>query len=88
METIRKLALIVLFALPAISFANELVNINTADKEMLMQINGVGEKRAEAIIEYRKANGKFKSVQELTEIKGIGQSLLDKNKDVLTIGGP
>ena len=88
METIRKLALIVLFALPAISFANELVNINTADKEMLMQINGIGEKRAQAIIEYRKANGKFKSVQELTEIKGIGQSLLDKNKDVLTIGRP
>jgi len=86
METMRKLAFIALLGLPVMLFANESVNINTADKEMLMSINGIGEKRAEAIINYREENGKFKSLQELTEIKGIGPSLIDKNKGVLTVG--
>ncbi len=86
MQTLRKFVFIVFISLSPTLFANEAVDINTADKEMLMSVNGIGEKRAEDIISYRKENGEFMSVQELTNIKGIGQSMVDRNKDTLTVG--
>jgi len=61
------------------------ININTADSESLTKIPGIGPKKAEAIINYRKANGKFKSVDDLTKIKGIGPKILEKIKMNLTI---
>lgn len=61
---------------------NITVNINTASAEELATLlKGVGEKRAQDIVEYRKVNGEFKSVQELTNVKGIGASTLEKNSD-------
>ncbi|MCZ6803448.1 MAG: ComEA family DNA-binding protein [Proteobacteria bacterium] len=85
MKLINSIILTLLLALPVIGFSADSININTADKEMLMSvIKGVGEKKAEAIIEYRKANGDFKSVDELTNVKGIGQSTVDKHRDMLT----
>lgn len=60
------------------------ININTATKEQLMSIKGVGSKMADRIIEYREAQP-FKSVEEITAVKGIGQKFLDKNKDLLTV---
>ena len=86
MQMLRKFVFIVFISLSPTLFANEAVDINTADKEMLMSVNGIGEKRAEDIISYRKENGEFMSVQELTNIKGIGQSMVDKNIDILTVG--
>jgi competence protein ComEA len=59
------------------------VNVNTADKEMLTQIPGVGPATAEAIVEYRKANGNFKSANDLLNIKGIGEKTLAKMKPFL-----
>ena len=76
------------------SYADELVttevqqtvvNLNSADKKTLMSLKGVGKQKAAAIIEYREANGQFNSIEELKNIKGIGQSLLDKNKAVLKV---
>jgi competence protein ComEA len=62
-----------------------LININTADKEALMSvITGVGEKKAEAIIAYREENGPFKSIDELTNIKGVGQGMVDKHREMLS----
>jgi len=62
------------------------VNINTADAASLAtNISGIGPKKAQAIVTYRKTNGPFKSVQELTNVKGIGQKTLEKNMDVLLI---
>ena len=62
------------------------VNINTADAESLAtNISGIGPKKAQAIVTYRKTNGPFKSVQELTNVKGIGQKTLEKNMDDLLI---
>ena len=58
--------------------AIEAVNVNTADKEMLTQIPGVGPVTADAIVKYREANGKFKSAKELLNIKGIGEKTLEK----------
>lgn len=65
------------------------VDINTADASALAsEINGVGTARAQAIIEYREANGRFASVDELTRVKGIGSVLLEKNRDNLTASQP
>ena len=88
MQLLRKLAVLILLCLPVTLFAAEAVDINTAGKETLMTLSGVGESLAEKIIDYREQNGAFKTVQELTNIRGIGQSLLEKNEDILTVGEP
>ncbi len=59
------------------------VDINRADKELLMQLPGIGPKTAEAILKYRKTNGKFKNVKDLIEVKGIGEKTLAKLKPFL-----
>lgn len=59
------------------------VNINSADQEMLTQLPGIGPVTAGKIVEYRQENGKFKSVDELTNVKGIGGKTLVKLKPYL-----
>ncbi|MEM6998772.1 MAG: ComEA family DNA-binding protein, partial [Pseudomonadota bacterium] len=69
-----------------IGFSAESININTADKETLMTvIKGVGDKKAEAIITYRKENGNFKSVDDLSNVKGIGLSTVEKHREQLSV---
>ena len=53
------------------------VNINTATVEELKTLKGIGEKKAEAIIEYRKKNGSFKNKEELMKVRGIGKKLYE-----------
>jgi competence protein ComEA len=80
------LALVLLMTAP-VSAAP--VNINTADAATLAAaINGVGEKRAATIVDYREAHGPFASVDELTRIKGIGAGTIDRNRDNLTVVSP
>lgn len=86
METIRKFLFVTLLCISCQGLTAEPVDINSADKQTLMTVKGVGEKRAEAIIAYREKYGPFKSVSELTQVDGIGQSTLDTNKDSLTVG--
>lgn len=62
------------------SVQQESVNINTADVQGLTALKGIGPKKAEAIIAWRKANGGFKSVEQFTEVKGIGASTLEANR--------
>jgi competence protein ComEA len=62
------------------------VDINTATAAQLESVNGIGPKKAEAIIEYRKKNGHFKSVDELENVKGLGKASIDKMRDELAIG--
>ena len=62
------------------------VNINTADAKALdSALVGVGEKTAKAIVEYRTKNGKYKTVDDLLKVKGIGPALLEKNRANITI---
>ena len=62
------------------------VNINTANAQALSNnIKGIGLKKAEAIIAYRDKNGKFKKVEDLKKVKGIGIKLLEKNSSSLTV---
>ena len=85
MDILRKFVLVLLFSLPCLLYAAQLININTADKATSMSISGVGEKRAEAIIAYREQHGPFQSVEQLLEVQGVGPSILEKNKDALTV---
>lgn len=58
------------------------VNVNQASAQELADLlSGVGEKKAQAIVEYRREHGEFSSVDELVNIKGIGTSLIDKNRN-------
>ncbi|ABV87982.1 ComEA family DNA-binding protein [Shewanella pealeana] len=64
---------------------SELVKINSATAAELSSLNGIGEAKATAIVEYRKAHGNFSSVEELTNVKGIGEKLVDKNRSQLSL---
>lgn len=62
------------------------LDLNSAGAEQLAaMLDGVGESRAEAIIEYRESNGGFTSVDELTEVSGIGEVTLEENRDLLSV---
>lgn len=61
------------------------VNINTATKEELMRLNGVGEKKAETIIEYREENGLFNKKEDLMNIPGIGQKTFENLQEHIEI---
>ena len=79
MKTIRIFVTFLALTLSAFVYASP-VNINTADAPTLSKnIKGVGMKKAQAIIDYREKNGKFKKVEDLMKVKGIGVKLLEKN---------
>ncbi len=78
------LAVIVGFAMTV--SAVEMVNINTASKEELMQLEGVGNAIAERIVEYREVTGAFAVPEDIMNVKGIGSSTYEKNKDRITVG--
>ncbi|AYO55578.1 ComEA family DNA-binding protein [Acinetobacter wuhouensis] len=61
------------------------ISLNSANLEQLQQLNGVGAKKAQAIIDYRNQNGKFNSIDDLQKVKGIGPKLLEKNKSQLSL---
>ena len=61
------------------------VSINSATKEELMTVKGIGEVKANKIIEYRNTNGKFNSLEELTNVSGIGTKTFEKIKEYLTL---
>lgn len=62
------------------------LNINVSTKEHLMLLPGIGEVLAQRIVDYRIANGLFSSVEELTQVQGISQNLLEKIRDDITVG--
>jgi competence protein ComEA len=62
------------------------VDINTADASTLAtELNGIGSAKAAAIVAYREANGPFKRLEDLTQVKGVGAKTLEKNRAILVI---
>ena len=86
MEIGKKLVLTLLLALVfSISYADP-VNINQADAETLADVLvGVGMSKAQAIVAYREENGKFYSAEELTAVRGIGESTIAKNNTKIVV---
>lgn len=77
---------ILLFVLLSVSFLFASVDMNNATGKDFTSLKGVGAKKAEQIVNYRKVNGCFKSIDELTKVKGIGKKTVEKNRDNLTLG--
>ncbi len=85
-KLIASLALVAVLgpALPAV--AGEPININSASAEDLVALNGVGEVIAKRILDYRKANDGFDSVDELKSVEGIGPKTLESLRGKVTVG--
>ena len=75
-------------AAPVVAAGNDTININTASIDELTQLQKVGPKTAENIVAYRDANGPFKTLDDLKNVKGVGDKILELNKDRMTVGKP
>jgi len=77
---------LILLVASLISFSAFSVNVNTASAdEIAANLKGVGENKAAAIVVYREANGPFKSLKGLTQVKGIGAATIDKNREEIEL---
>ena len=79
-----------IFALPALAESTQApmvsVNVNSASADEISEVlQGVGPAKAQAIVEYRETNGAFSAVEDLAEVKGIGEATLAKNQDRITL---
>jgi len=88
MSLLRNLLIVMLFALFSLTVnAAGPVNINTATAaELAGAIKGVGDTKAAAIVSYRNQHGPFKSVDDLKSVPGIGDKILENNRNNLTVG--
>jgi competence protein ComEA len=81
LHSIRTLTLVLALLFSGFALAGT-VNINTADATVLAEsLDGIGASKANAIVEYREKNGDFESLQDLLQVKGIGEMTLERNKD-------
>lgn len=62
-----------------------IISLNNATKEELLTLPGIGEAKAQSIIDYRNTNGEFKAIEEIMNVKGIGESIYNKIKEYLTL---
>jgi competence protein ComEA len=83
----KKFILALIMCLALVGTAAAVVNVNTATKEELTTIKGIGDKRAQEIIDYRKKNGDFKSVDELEKVPGIGPGTMKQIRSQVTVSG-
>ena len=68
------------------AFVHAEVNINTATMQQLTELNNIGSVKAAAIVEYRNDHGRFKTVDDLLKVNGIGMAILEENRNMLTVG--
>lgn len=85
MMTLLTVALMLAWAVPAIADDMGKININSADRDELMLLEGIGESYAERIIEYRQTNGPFQQPEDIMNVKGIGPKTFELNKDRILV---
>ena len=86
MLTLRAFLLTFVIAFANSAFAEQAVDVNSATaSEIAEAMTGIGLKRAEAIVAFREKNGRFRSLDDLVLVKGIGASTLDKNRDRISV---
>lgn len=85
MNFIKNLVLGLTLSLASLAAFAAQVNLNTASASQLETLNGIGAAKAEAIVAYRTEHGGFKSVDELAQVKGIGEKTVEKNRDQMTV---
>jgi competence protein ComEA len=74
-------------AVPVWAGSEGVVNVNTAGVDELVRLPGIGEAKARAILDFRKERGAFKSVEQLREVKGIGDAALERIRPHVAIEG-
>ena len=85
--TISILALMLIVGFSGVGFAGDgKVDLNTGTAKELQQLPGIGKGLAKRIVEYRTANGPFKNVEELMQVRGIGKKTFAKMKERITVG--
>lgn len=84
----KKLLSIIFMLLAYSAAAYAAVNINTATQAQLQTLHGLGPTKAKAIIDYRKENGEFKSVDDLRKVNGIGSATVTRLRRDLSVSGP
>lgn len=85
MKIIKIIALTALILFTGLVNAGQ-VSINTSDASKLaLELNGIGVKKAQAIIDYRKKNGPFTTIDELEKVKGISAKTIEKNRKHMTL---
>ncbi len=85
MKLLHTLFLTTILLFSSAAFAGK-ININNASAEQIAStMTGIGESKAKAIVNYRSSHGKFKSVQDLENVDGIGSKTVEKNKDKITL---
>ena len=86
MNTLRKVVPVGLCLLPFAALAGP-VNVNTADAETISEeLKGIGLSKAEAIVEYREKHGPFRSADDLSLVKGIGERTVELNRADIRVG--
>ena len=92
MDVIRKVYCVLIFVAlvsfvggVAVAEDNAKININTATVEELSVLKGIGEKKAHSIVEHRKETGPFDSIEDLKDVKGIGDKIFNKIKDLIEV---
>ena len=86
MKILTTVTAIVLLSLSVLAFGGQ-VDINTADAETISaELNGIGLSKAKAIVEYRQKHGPFKSAEDLSLVKGIGERTVEMNHDDILVG--
>ena len=83
--TIVTVALVMSWVLPALADNLQIVNINTANLEELMELEGIGQKVAGRILVFRDKNGPFQRPEDLMLVKGIGEKIFEANKSKIAI---
>ena len=83
--TIVTVALMMSWVVPALAADLQKVNLNTATLEELMTLDGIGQKVAERILDFREKNGPFQKPEDLMMVKGVGEKIFDANKTKIVI---